>query len=204
MAKVQRLLQKSQRLASVTLGGADVATVLGENPYCSRESFIAKKSGLWKVGISRTAARQHGMKYEAEAIERYAEAFKKVVLRPPHRYHPEYPFLGCSPDGVTTEAELVEVKCPTSRPIGPSVPRLYMPQLLVSLEILDLDVAHYVEYLPNYQGKFLLQVFQVERDPRWFRANLDALHSAVNEIELWKGKTSPGAKKGRVKVQGES
>jgi putative phage-type endonuclease len=192
MANVQRLLQRSQRLVSVTLGGADVASVLGENPYCSRESFIARKSGLWKRADSRTSARHHGMKYEAEAIERYAKALDKVVVHPPHRYHPEYPFLGCSPDGVTTDGELLEVKCPTSRLLKASVPRMYMPQLLVSLEILDLDVAHYVEYVPDYHGKSLLQVFQVERDPKWFLAHLDALHSAVKEIETWKGTTSPG------------
>lgn len=177
MANLQRLFRYSKCVSPVTIGGGDVASLLGVNPYCSRDLLVSRKSA---VGKRRNPALDHGTRYEGEAIELDEREFGKTVLRPPHRYHTEYPFLGCSPDGVTTDEELLEVKCPLTRKVSSRVPPMYMPQLQISLEILDLEMAHYVEYVVH---SCFLQVIEVERDRKWFRKHLGTLCSAAKEIE---------------------
>jgi hypothetical protein len=81
MANLQRLFRYSKCVSPVTIGGGDVASVLGVNPYCSRDLFVSRKSA---VGKRRNPALDHGTRYEGEAIELYEREFGKTVLRPPH------------------------------------------------------------------------------------------------------------------------
>jgi hypothetical protein len=43
--------------------------------------------------------------------------------------HRDYPWLGASPDGITEDGLLVEIKCPLTRKIEAKVPKHYLPQV---------------------------------------------------------------------------
>lgn len=108
----------------------------------------------------------HGQLHEPLALKEYKKATGCRVAQYGLVASPEKPWLACSPDGVTHCGRLVEVrrarrvdgqgdgtltppqlKCPVSRLIVPGeVPRHYLPQLQISMYILDLQEADYFEW----------------------------------------------------------
>lgn len=92
------------------LTASDVATAIGINPYKSRAVLLKEKCCPEERKSSSCAATEHGNKYEDEAIEVYEKAFNKKVLRFGLFVSEDYPWLGGSPDGVTTDGILVEAK----------------------------------------------------------------------------------------------
>lgn len=122
--RVQRLLkdkdkyeQRSDAWYKVreTLGvtGSDAAGILGLNPRVfsdsQPEAIMMKKLGLAPPfeGNEYTA---HGQRYEDEAIERYCKLYDKKVELFGLMLHPEYDFIGASPDGITHDGIALEVK----------------------------------------------------------------------------------------------
>ena len=162
--------QKSEEwlaLRGQMLTASDAATAIGKNKYETPQGLLLKKCGLGEKFTGNEATR-HGEKYEDEARllyeERHGEVVHEIGLCP----HPEYPWLGGSPDGVTESGKLVEIKCPMSRKIEALVPEHYMPQLQVCMQILDLEEADFIQYKPaetNWPRPEEFVVVNVKRDP---------------------------------------
>ena len=75
------------------------------------------------------------------------------------------------------------VKCPFKRKITGTMPKMYMPQVQIELAVCDLEMAHYVEYVPRVGDKEeALLVVPVPRDREWFRQNVDRLYEAYLDI----------------------
>lgn len=92
------------------LTASDVATALGMNPYKSRAVLLKEKCCPEERKNFGSAATEHGNKYEDEAIEIYEKEFTRRVLRFGLFVSDRYPWLGGSPDGVTSDGVLVEVQ----------------------------------------------------------------------------------------------
>jgi hypothetical protein len=63
-----------------------------------------------------------------------------------------------------------------------------MPQLQLSMEVFDLDVAHFVQYKPD-GGEFdppILDVVIVHRDKMWFEKNLPLFQKFITDLEEFK------------------
>lgn len=117
------------RKRKAMLTASDVATALGLNPYKSKMVLMKEKCCKEERKNEDTIATSHGNQYEDEAIEIYEKEFNKKALRFGLFVSLEHKWLGGSPDGVTTDGILVEVKCPISRPIKDEVPVYYIPQV---------------------------------------------------------------------------
>ena len=64
----------------------------------------------------------HGKLYEPVARRLLEEKLKMKISDCGFFIHPEYPYIGVSPDGVITDSDyLVEVKCPASLPLEKSL-----------------------------------------------------------------------------------
>ena len=111
------------------LTASDVATALSLNPYKSRAMLLRDKCCPEEHKNSNCAATDHGNKYEDEAIEVYEKMYNTKVHRFGLFVSEEHAWLGGSPDGVTHDDILIEVKCPLSRAITDEVPIYYMPQV---------------------------------------------------------------------------
>ena len=61
--------------------------------------------------------------------------------------HPEYDFFGASPDGITDDGIMLEIKCPLKRKIimGGEVPTQYYYQIQGQLDVCGLDNCDYFE-----------------------------------------------------------
>ena len=161
----------AQRENAIT--ASDIPTGLGNNKYKTPWSLLQEKCGKSKPFVGNEATRW-GNHYEDIAIEKYSEIRNKKVLSFGLLIHPEYQWLGGSPDGITTDGILLEVKCPIRRKIiYGEVPKQYLDQVLLNLEICNLDVAHYIEFIPGNSDKvFEINIVEVLRDHKWFEKNL--------------------------------
>jgi putative phage-type endonuclease len=98
------------------LTASDCAAALGLNKHQTRSQLILKKSGLnppSKGGDAMMhAACEHGIKYEDEAADIYMH--KNPHLAPFFELglimHDQHTFLGASPDRVTKDGILIEIK----------------------------------------------------------------------------------------------
>lgn len=162
----------NQRNNAIT--ASDIPTVLGENVYKSSWSLLVDKcNGNPKPFVGNEATRW-GTYYEDIAIEKYSKLHDKEVLSFGLLIHPEHSWLGGSPDGITTDGVLLEVKCPLKRKIVMGeVPHHYLSQVLLNLEICDLELAHFIEYMPGgSDDEYILNVVEVHRDREWFSKEL--------------------------------
>jgi YqaJ-like viral recombinase domain len=101
--------------------------------------------------------------------------------------HPVYHWLGGSPDGITTNGKVVEIKCPISREIvAGEVPHHYFPPVQIVLEICDLEEAVFIQYKPKCITWPLPEEFSVvtiERNRDWFALVLPQLESFYQEMK---------------------
>ena len=175
-----------QRENAIT--ASDIPTVLGENEYKSCFNLLIDKCNGNPKPFVGNAATQWGNHYEDTAIEKYSERYNKKVLSFGLLLHKEHRWLGGSPDGITTDGVLLEVKCPIKRKIVMGeVPHHYLSQVLLNLEICDLEVAHFIEYVPGKSDDdFILNVVEVKRDREWFSKELPKMKKFWDDVLFYR------------------
>lgn len=139
-------VQKSKEwyeMRSNMLTASDWGTVLGENHYSNSNEVLKKKCG--DDNFVTNAAMIWGNKYEEVAVLIYKNRNNVDVLDFGCLRHPSIPFLGASPDGITPDGIMLEIKCPTSRKITGIPPRYYWCQVQGQLEVCELDRCDFLE-----------------------------------------------------------
>lgn len=129
------------------LTASDVATALGENHYETPQKLLLRK--VFKLKWGGNAATEHGTRLEPIARDLYDERYNHKSHEIGLVQHPVHKWLGGSPDGVTEDGLLIEIKCPLTRKIESKVPKHYMPQIQLLLEILDLEECDFIQYRPG-------------------------------------------------------
>ena len=187
------------------LTASDWGTVLGENHYSNSNSVLLKKCG--EDNFVTNEAMKWGNKYEDVAILIYEHRNGKKVIDFGCLKHPFISFLGASPDGITTDGVMVEIKCPTSRKITGIPPPYYWCQVQGQLEVCELDRCDFLEcflkeytteteYInDNYNDDFTLNKFGNEkgivvefykRSSKTFFYKYSKVALLGNEMEQWK------------------
>jgi len=100
-------------------------------------------------------------------------------------FHPDVPFLAASPDGITVDGTMLEIKCPTSRQVSAVPPLWYFQQMLMQLECCGLDTcdffdAHFVEFCSEEDW--------LEGARTWWSEHPDARH---HEFGILLGRERP-------------
>ena len=167
---------------------SDIASAIGENHYESVDAFIKKK--VLKTKWAGNAATAHGTILEPLVRDLYDERTGRKSHEIGLVRHREYSWLGASPDGVTEDGLLIEIKCPLTRKIEPKVPKHYLPQVQLQLEITDLEECDFIQYrpagppnecgIPTPPEEFV--VVRVHRDRTWFQTHLPAMRAAWDRI----------------------
>lgn len=195
LARVQELLaaeyaeQRSKEwldLRENMITASDVASAIGENHYETPDAFIKKK--VLKVVWAGNAATEHGTKLEPLVRDLYDARTGRKSHEIGLVQHRTYPWLGASPDGVTEDGLLIEIKCPLTRKIEAKVPKHYLPQVQLQLEITDLEECDFIQYRPaSTEGTVPVRpeefvVVRVKRDREWFAKHLPAMKAAWDRI----------------------
>lgn len=161
---------------------SDVASVLGKSKYQSRNALLKKKV-YPSTKTFTSPAMQHGIINEDIARDKFCDAYNLECKEVGLFIHPEYDWLGGSPDGICNDGRLVEIKCPLSREIKHSVPEHYFPQVQICMEILDIEECYFIQYQEEtiFRDE-ILDVLIVERDREWFLDALPKLDAFWKEV----------------------
>jgi putative phage-type endonuclease len=125
---------------------SDFAQALGEGKFGTQKQFYQKKSGYEKESFDANCPPlKWGCMYEQVAQTIYAQRNNTTVVEFGLIKHPNYDFFGASPDGITTEGIMVEIKCPYKRKITGEVPLQYYYQIQGQLDVCDLQECDYFE-----------------------------------------------------------
>jgi putative phage-type endonuclease len=127
------------------LSASDWGTILGMSKYGGGKNQVLLKKCCDDVPFFTNAAMQWGIKYEAVAIQIYEHRNQTSVIEFGCIRHPTLHFLGASPDGITADGVMVEIKCPSSRVIDGIIPEGYYCQVQGQLEVCELDRCDFLE-----------------------------------------------------------
>jgi len=177
--------QRSQEwldLRENMITASDAASAIGESRYESEDAFVKKK--VLRTKWAGNAATEHGTRLEPLVRDLYDAKYNRKSHEIGLVQHREYPWLGASPDGVTEDGILVEIKCPLSRKIEAKVPKHYWPQVQLQLEITDLEECDFVQYRPakNESSEAEFVVVRVQRDREWFAKALPVLERVWQRV----------------------
>jgi putative phage-type endonuclease len=165
---------------------SDVASAIGDNHYETPDAFVKKK--VLKTKWAGNAATEHGTLLEPIVRDLYDQRTGRKSHEIGLVQHRQYPWLGASPDGVTEDGLLIEIKCPLTRKIEAKVPKHYWPQVQLQLEITDLEECDFIQYRPASAEGAVPQkpeefvVTRIKRDREWFQKNLPAMKAAWDRI----------------------
>lgn len=120
-----------------------------------------------------------GQKYENVVSNIYSQLNQVDVLEFGLIPHPTIDFLKASPDGITTEGVMLEIKCPPCRQVKNHPPIYYWQQMQLQLVCTNLRYcdyfdAHFVEYICSEDWE--------EEAREWKSANPDAKHHIYGMI----------------------
>ena len=127
---------------------SDFAQALGEGKFGTVKQFYQKKC---EVNIDDGAASKvnpffkWGNMFEPVAIDIYSRLFDVKVHTFGLLKHPTCEFFGASPDGISDNGIMVEIKCPKRRKIDGEVPTQYYYQIQGQLDVCDLQECDYFE-----------------------------------------------------------
>lgn len=159
------------------LTASSIASAVGDNPYDTRMTAIRKKIGLGPP-FKGNEATEHGNYYEDIAVKIYEERTgeKQIEfgllesIKTTHKGEAcDTSFLAGSPDGITANNRLLEVKCPFRRKPNGSVPKIYTYQIQGLMHELDIPICDFVEYVPeNTWTPEVFDIITVVRSDIWW------------------------------------
>jgi putative phage-type endonuclease len=132
----------------VMITASDFAQALGFSKFGNRKDFYEKKCGFAppKAFDDSIPPLRWGVMFEPVANYIYSRLNGNAVV---HEFgllrHPTIPFLGASPDGVTEDGIMLEIKCPWRRKIDGTVPQQYYFQIQGQLAVCGLSECDYFE-----------------------------------------------------------
>ena len=163
ISKIKQPEQRSPEWFAIRykiISASDASSILGKNIQFisdSERSQILFKNGfkskkdLIKVKILKEDSftgnvyTEHGVIFEEVASLIYQKRNNTNVIDFGLVLHPTINFLGASPDGITQNGIMLEIKCPYKRNLTNLVPSNYWVQMQLQLECCNLEICHFVE-----------------------------------------------------------
>jgi putative phage-type endonuclease len=136
------------------------------NPYESKEDYIIKKCSAYfgEAVFKDTVFTLWGKKYEEVANRLYSKLYNTKVDEFGLISHSRVKWLAASPDGITPDGVMLEIKCPKSRKIDITAPPLYYwCQVQIQLEVCDLEECHFFE----------CEIIEIEKEEEFLQLQLE-------------------------------
>ena len=129
-------------------------------------------------------ALQWGTDVESFAREAYELETGNSVIESGFLLHPDYDFVGCSPDGLIGDDKGLEMKCPRSSAVHlkrfvSGVPDEYIPQIQGCMWVTGRTSWDFVSYDPRMPESHRILIINVKRDEEY----IEKLKVAVLEAE---------------------
>lgn len=157
--RVEELLKKEQapqrselwyKQRKNSVGASELASVFNKNPFCSYNKYLLKK--IEENNISESIENNninihclHGTMYEEIVQKIYCSRNNVKLNEYGSLEHEEYSWLRASPDGISHNGIMLEIKVPLKREIVGLPPIYYWYQMQQQMEICKLDKCDFVE-----------------------------------------------------------
>lgn len=150
LLKIPKIEQRTPEWYEVRKGiitASEFAQALGKAKFGTQKEFFQKKSGHEEEKAFNASAPplKWGTMFEQVACDIYAMRTSQRVHEFGLLKHPSISFFGASPDGITNNGIMVEIKCPYQRKITGEVPLQYYYQIQGQLSVCELYECDYVE-----------------------------------------------------------
>jgi putative phage-type endonuclease len=177
-----------------SVGGSEVGTILGLNPYESAYALWAKKTGKIEVEVKENWAIRFGKAFEEPILKLWQEEHPDWEVFATGTYqHPRYEFIHVNPDALarhreTGEWQILEVK--TARSTWESVPPAYTAQILHYMGTLDIRKGQIVALAGMTWNEYEVE-YSEEQVEIQLEAVLRFWMSVVNDMKPeWDGSES--------------
>jgi len=132
-----------------SIGASESSAIFGMNPYESVKKLILKKCGVTNPGDQKRmkAICEHGIKYEAVIQDMYCRDKSTTIVEFGSIRHQsaELSMVTASPDGITPEGIMLEIKAPALRHITGIPTSYYWVQCQQQMQVCQLDIVHFLE-----------------------------------------------------------
>ena len=165
------------------IGASESSSILGVNPWSSKEDWLHTSLGLRTFKGNKHTQRGHRLEpYVRYLCQRELNMkFRAVCVE-----HDEYPWIRASLDGLCTDNKhILEIKCPNKNThysaIKQKVPKYYYVQIQHQFLVTGLEKAYYASYNPDNQFKRKgeeLAIVEVVTNPVYISKLLEELKHA--------------------------
>lgn len=160
---------------------ASDACKLGTNAIKTRESMIREKLGYAGANLDGCEWLRTGHDMEPVAIDEYERRTGRAVVRsPPPFVHPQHSDLAASLDGYVEDGRVVvEVKSVKGTKFKTKPAPVHWRQVQFQLECFDGREGVLLYY---YYDVGRLDIFEIDRDRKWWRDNLPTFLGFMEEL----------------------
>lgn len=153
---------------------------------------------IWDIAVERITggheegpsayALQWGTDVEPFAREAYEFATGNIVTESGFIVHPDYSFVGCSPDGLVGAKRGIEMKCPKSskvhvaRILAGTLPEEHKAQVQGCMWVTGRDSWDFVSYDPRMPESKRLFIVEVTRDDEYIKILEESCLEAEEEV----------------------
>lgn len=150
LKKIPVIVQKSDEwfaARNTMISASDVAQAIGKGKFGNLNDFFRKKCAYESIPFDAACPPlKHGCMYESVCCSIYEKRNSTKVSEFGVLRHPTIPHIGASPDGITSEGVLLEIKAPYRRKITGEVPEQYAYQVQFQLAVCDLKECDFAEF----------------------------------------------------------
>jgi exodeoxyribonuclease (lambda-induced) len=164
--------------------GSVAGAILGLNPYMTPHDVMRRMVRDYHGAESEfkgNIATEYGSFHEAGAAIEYTMETGNQVTECGFYVHPDYDWLGASPDGLINKSGIIEIKCPYGKRNGGEFKTIeeqphYYAQIQVELFCAEKDLCSFYQW--SAHGTNLERIM---RSDLWFDENLPTLKAFYDE-----------------------
>lgn len=149
LLKIPKIEQKTKEWYDARnnlITASDFAQALGQGKFGSQKQLIEKKVCIdAEYKPLKNIFFEWGNLFEPVACDVYSAMKETVVNEFGLLRHPRHSFFGASPDGITDDGIMLEIKCPFKRKITGEIPLQYYYQIQGQLDVCELRECDYFE-----------------------------------------------------------
>jgi putative phage-type endonuclease len=191
LMKIPTIEQRSPEWYEVRnnlITASDMGQALGVGKFGSVRDLYVKKSAYEDVPFGTFPALEWGVRFEAVATRIYEKRQNAHINEFGLIQHSNILFYGASPDGITDNGVMLEIKCPYKRKIDGKIVDQYYYQMQGQLEVCDLDECDFLEC------SFHEYFDEVDYDADWNKTKTMSADDTEKGIIIVVGENSEGLK----------
>jgi len=171
---------------------SDFAQALGDGKFSSQKQLYKNKCGYEEVEFNgNIPPLKWGTMFEYVAQTIYAQRNNVKIYEFGLIKHPYIPYFGASPDGISENGIMLEIKCPFKRKIDGQIPLQYYYQIQGQLDVCDLDECDYLECELEKSSSFIQSseenglIIEILSSGKYIYSDVKIWNN-MYELESWK------------------